>query len=78
MEMEGLEHDKDRCRECGRCTGYCPLGHELPLDIGNDACIKCLYCFCVCPERAIGVKGKLGFMEEQIRQYDEIIRKVTE
>jgi uncharacterized protein (DUF362 family)/Pyruvate/2-oxoacid:ferredoxin oxidoreductase delta subunit len=79
MECESLSLNKGRCSNCGKCADYCPIGLGLPdaLTSTNDKCIHCLYCFCICPERAIEFKGKLGFMEEQLRQYDQITRSVA-
>jgi len=80
MTFEGLTFNKEQCKEgCRKCTDYCPIGLRLPDEIENknNGCIECLYCFLVCPTEAIGFKGKLGFMAEQIRQYDKITRKVV-
>jgi len=80
MDCQGLSVDRQRCTNCGKCTGYCPVGLELPAALegqGSDACISCLYCFCICPEHAIIYSGTLGFMDEQLRQYDEIIRGIA-
>ncbi len=70
--------DKDRCRPgCTRCSDYCPMGLDLQRrEAGDPDCIGCLYCFLVCPQQAIGVDGQLGFMEEQLKQYDRITRRV--
>jgi uncharacterized protein (DUF362 family)/ferredoxin len=78
MECEGLSLNTQRCLRCGKCAEYCPMGLELPnaLVSEHNICIHCLYCFCVCPEQAIEFKGELGFMNEQLRQYDAIIRKI--
>lgn len=80
MVLENLTFSGDRCIDCGRCSEYCPVEIDLPGSIENDDlgnCISCLYCFCVCPEKAIGVTGTLGFLEEQLKQYDEIIRTIS-
>jgi uncharacterized protein (DUF362 family)/ferredoxin len=85
MELEGLSLNGDKCAECGRCAEYCPVGIELPGAFGEGKmaenpggkCIQCMYCFCVCPEKAIEFSGKPGFLEEQIRQYDDIIRRMA-
>ncbi len=80
MDCQGLAVDKQQCSNCGKCNSYCPVGLELPAALEHqemDACILCLYCFCVCPEKAIEFKGSLGFMNEQLKQYDEIIRGIA-
>ena len=70
-----------RCVEgCSVCADLCPLGKDLPgaFKTAEDMkdCIKCLYCFAVCPNQAIGVDGDLGFFNQQIRQYDTQIREM--
>jgi ferredoxin len=79
IECERLEFNTSRCSRCAKCADYCPIGLDLPdaLSSKNDKCIYCLYCFCVCPEQAIEFKGKLGFMGEQLKQYDAIVRKIA-
>lgn len=31
----------------------------------------------ICPEKAIDLEGELGFVNEQLRQYDSIVRKLA-
>ena len=77
MDCEGLSAAMDKCDRCGKCAAYCPLDLSLPEEITSKTCISCLYCFCVCPKEAIQFHGKLGFMAEQIKQYDTLIRKLA-
>uniref|UniRef100_UPI004057054D DUF362 domain-containing protein n=1 Tax=Candidatus Electronema sp. TaxID=2698783 RepID=UPI004057054D len=77
MACESLSVAADKCDGCGKCAAYCPLGLALPEALSDPACIRCLYCFCVCPRKAIEFHGKLGFMAEQLKQYDEIIRRLA-
>lgn len=80
MVLEKISFTAESCTDCGRCQDYCPVSLELPKALATGDltdCISCLYCFCVCPEQAIGLEGKLGFMQEQINQYDTIIRNIA-
>ncbi len=78
MQCECLSLNAEKCTECGKCAEYCPVDIELPGELtGSNKCIFCLYCFCVCPEYAIEYTGKLGFLEEQLKQYDEIVRNIA-
>lgn len=79
MCCEGLSIDQEKCTRCGKCSAYCPVSINLPDDISKEGngCIHCLYCYMICPEKAIIYKGKLGFVSEQLRQYDEIVRKIA-
>jgi uncharacterized protein (DUF362 family)/ferredoxin len=78
MVFEGLTFNEVLCEKgCSKCTDYCPTGLQLPQKIEkkDDRCIGCLYCFLVCPANAVQFKGELGFMAEQLRQYDKITRE---
>ena len=76
---DGLNLVEKKCTGCGNCAHYCPLGLNLPEAITekSTSCIHCLYCYLVCPTKAIEFIGELGFMNEQIRQYDEITRRIV-
>ncbi|MBI5642819.1 MAG: DUF362 domain-containing protein [Deltaproteobacteria bacterium] len=80
MKFEGFSFKKELCKAgCTKCADYCPVGLSLPRDIEakNNGCIGCQYCFLVCPTGAIGFKGKLGFMSEQLRQYEKITKEIA-
>jgi len=69
--------DNEKCNDCSKiCSDYCPMSLNLPLQVGDveRGCIHCLYCYLVCPQKAIKFEGKLGFLSEQIRQYDKFVR----
>jgi uncharacterized protein (DUF362 family)/Pyruvate/2-oxoacid:ferredoxin oxidoreductase delta subunit len=70
---------EEECDNCNRCAQYCPMGLSLPQQLKEDSdrCIGCLYCFLVCPKKAIKIEGELGFLGEQIRCYDQITRSIT-
>jgi MinD superfamily P-loop ATPase len=76
---DGLRLMQDKCTKCGKCAEYCPLELSIPAAFGEKGfcCINCLYCYLVCPTRAIAFGGELGFLREQIAQYDEIIRRIA-
>ena len=81
MEFKGLALNKELCRDgCSKCSDYCPIGLKLPEQIAEEhnGCIGCLYCFLVCPTNAIEFRGTLGFMAEQLRQYNKITREVVQ
>lgn len=79
MKCEGLNIDWNKCTRCAKCDDYCPIGIRLPDDIikVDNGCIHCLYCFMVCPEKAVIFKGVLGFVSEQLRQYDDLVRRIA-
>jgi uncharacterized protein (DUF362 family)/NAD-dependent dihydropyrimidine dehydrogenase PreA subunit len=80
MRFDGFVFHPEKCKKgCTRCKDYCPLSLDLPATLGKEgsACIGCQYCFLVCPERAIEFRGELGFLSDQLRQYDAITREVT-
>lgn len=80
MVFEGFSFEESLCESgCAKCANYCPIGLRLPEQIEkqDQGCIKCLYCFLVCPTNAIGFEGNLGFMAEQLRQYGKITREIA-
>ncbi len=80
MDFKGFEFKKELCRQgCAKCADYCPIGLKLPevLEDMENGCIACQYCMLVCPTNAIVFKGVLGFLAEQIRQYDKITRQIA-
>lgn len=70
-------HNGETCSGEKTCLAYCPRGIDRLDCIGDDECIQCMYCFSVCPERAIEVEGDLGYFADHIKNYDEIIRKIS-
>lgn len=79
--IENLE-PSDKCESCDStvCEIYCPTSLELPDNIGDEeeGCISCLYCYFICPKDGVHIEGNLGFINEQLRQYDQDIRSLEE
>jgi uncharacterized protein (DUF362 family)/ferredoxin len=79
-EIENVSRNKASCDSCGKCAEYCPMGIETE-KIGqippHSDCINCLYCFFVCPNKAIELKGKAGFLTRYIEKYEKKIRQVV-
>jgi len=81
MRIKKILPDRDKCPpDCRKCNDYCPVGLDVPVvlsDKDESACIKCLYCYMVCPERAIRLEGDFGFLKAQIDKYDPLIRRIA-
>ncbi|MBI4666713.1 MAG: DUF362 domain-containing protein [Nitrospinae bacterium] len=81
LELEKLAADTSKCGDCPKkCADYCPVDLDLPAALNAEAatkCINCMYCYCVCPNGAIEFSGKAGFLDEQMRQYGQIIRRIA-
>jgi NAD-dependent dihydropyrimidine dehydrogenase PreA subunit len=76
-DIKRITLDEENCSGCKECAKYCPMGLNLPEQLGaEEVCIKCLYCYSVCPKKAIQIEGKLGFLTSQITKYDKIIREM--
>lgn len=71
--------DNSKCGSCTKCEEYCPLDLNVGTirSGGGDRCIGCLYCYSICPKGAFSLKGQPGFFSEQIRLYDDIIRRIA-
>lgn len=78
-DFHKIDIDYTRCDGCKKCADYCPMGLALPQQLSgiDNRCIGCLYCFLVCPRKAIRIEGRLGFLSEQIKRYGNITRSVT-
>lgn len=76
--IESVRWSPELCRDEGACRAYCPLPLELPRDVGNreKGCIDCLYCAQTCPSGAISYEGAAGFLQEQERQYGDIVTRL--
>jgi len=81
MHINRMEPQRDKCPPgCTKCKDYCPLGLDVPEILSNQdesPCIKCLYCYMVCPQTAIQLQGTLGFLHVQMDKYSALIRRVT-
>jgi len=77
MRLERLGFDRAACDDCGVCREFCPAGLD-PARVaaagGDEACLGCLYCFLTCPQKALVFHGEPGFLAEQLRQYDVLVR----
>lgn len=77
MRLDGLTLDPRSCDNCGVCREFCPAGLDptAVATAGNHPdCLGCLYCFLTCPKKALVFRGELGFLAEQLRQYDTLVR----
>lgn len=77
LRFEGLTLDAAACDGCGLCREFCPSGLDaaaVAAQGGHPDCLGCLYCFLVCPRQALAFRGEPGFLAEQIRQYDALVR----
>ncbi|MCK4485387.1 MAG: 4Fe-4S binding protein [Desulfobacterales bacterium] len=59
-----------------RGLSYYYYRHVLS-DQDDSVCIKCLYCYMVCPRGAIQLEGTFGFLQAQIDKYDPLIRRIV-
>lgn len=76
-EISKIILEEEICTRCKECAKYCPIQLDLPEQLDADGmCIKCLYCYSVCPTKAIRLEGKLGFYASQINKYDKLIREM--
>jgi uncharacterized protein (DUF362 family)/ferredoxin len=81
MHIEKMALDRAQCVPgCTTCQDYCPMGLDVPevLSKNDDSsCIQCLYCYMVCPRKAIQLHGGFGFLQAQIGKYDPLIRRIA-
>jgi uncharacterized protein (DUF362 family)/ferredoxin len=79
MRLEALHWEEELCKRCGACARFCPLGLDPVEQRRSEAeeCLHCLYCYMICPNEAVRFEGDKGFLEEQMRQYDALIRRLA-
>lgn len=81
MDIKRIVFHKNKCQpNCNKCRDYCPLGLDVPAVLSEQdysSCIKCLYCYMVCPTGALELEGSFGFLKAQIEKYDPLIRKIA-
>jgi uncharacterized protein (DUF362 family)/Pyruvate/2-oxoacid:ferredoxin oxidoreductase delta subunit len=81
MDIKRIIFHRNKCLpNCNKCKDYCPLGLDVTTVLSEQdysICIKCLYCYMVCPSGALELEGTFGFLKAQIDKYDPLIRKVS-
>lgn len=77
--VRGFVRDASVCGDCRRCEDFCPT--RIPLErIGLEQedkdCIGCLYCWWVCPNAAITLRGELNHLERQVSRYKREVERI--
>ena len=54
----------------------CPRFIKELESIGNDECLKCLYCYSTDPKNKIKIEGDLGFFNQQDKRYGKLIHNL--
>lgn len=78
--IEQLTLNREMCNECGKCLEVCPA-ELLIIKPGFDFwsctdCLHCMYCAFVCPQKAIRIKGELGYLKAHLDRYGEAMRSL--
>jgi uncharacterized protein (DUF362 family)/ferredoxin len=71
--------DNAECGTCRRCEDFCPTHlkvEEIGVKTEPPDCITCLYCWWVCPNGTITLKGDTNFLKRQIDRYKEQIEQL--
>ncbi len=53
LSLSSLNLDPNACTNCKRCIKSCPMGLDVPKEIGGLDCIACGDCIKACPEQGI-------------------------
>lgn len=73
-KIKNISIDKSKCNLCKKCE-ICPQNLK-PYKLISNECIKCLYCYMICPQNAIKVDGELGFFKSVLNRYLKHFKKL--
>lgn len=72
--IERIRIDAGLCDGCGRCARYCPQGINIPqVKEPFPGCLKCFYCYFICPREAVRMEGGKGYLDYQVSHYKRLI-----
>ncbi len=54
-----LHYDESNCKNCKRCSRFCPVDLNLPQESNSAECIRCLKCRDNCPSGALTWKAEV-------------------
>ncbi len=66
--IESFKINQKKCTHCKKCSEYCPLGLDVEKISEISDCIKCAYCYIVCPNKAISIEGSQGFLKPYLKK----------
>jgi uncharacterized protein (DUF362 family)/ferredoxin len=77
--IKNIVVDHSVCDGCGLCNEVCPVNIDITdkfFSVEDKGCIKCLYCYMVCPQKCIQIDGDLGYLSRPIEDYQKHIDKL--
>lgn len=78
-QIQEIVIDKSKCNLCKSCNDICPMNIDITdsrFSVESTGCIKCLYCYMICPEKCISLQGNLGYLVRAMADYQPHIDKL--
>ena len=72
--VAGVRRGAGECEDCSKCEDFCPThlkAEEIGVKTDEEDCIRCMYCWWVCPKGIIEIEGDLLGMSRQVKRYKE-------
>ena len=58
VSLYRIEFEKEGCIECGACSRKCPVSLDVPRQVDQAECLRCLECRDACPKQLLKISRR--------------------